>query len=126
MAARVELREGSFLARIELAGMIGARLHAAEALVDIGDEAGFGLLAVIHDVDARIDLAAYDVGDGLAHGLDVGLALGHQLLQRVGPGQAADMGRENAVLAFGFDRHGLSPRRAYLRVPTGRRQATTL
>ena len=62
------------------------RLRAGEPFMDIGDEAWLRLLAVIHDVDAGIDLAAHDIGHRIAHHGVVRLPFGHQLLQRIGPG----------------------------------------
>src|SRR6266436_9592967 len=85
------------------------RFHAAEPFVDIRDEAELRLLAVVDDVDPGLDLALDDVFNGLADGLVVArrvrLAVGHHVRERVGPGQAADMGGDDALAAFFVQRH---------------------
>ena len=112
MAVRIELGERALLARVDVRRVVLARLHAAEPFVDIGDEAGLRLLAVIDDVETRRDLAAYDVVHGIAHGLGIGrrmrVAVGHHVRERVGPGQGPDMGGDDAFLAFLLECHGCS------------------
>ncbi len=109
----VEFRESLLLAGIELRRVVVARLHAGQARIDIGDESRLGLLAVIHDVDAAIGLAPDHFGNGFANRLGedrrIGGAFGHHFRQRVGPGQASDMGGEDAPLPCFVDAHGGSP-----------------
>ena len=69
MAVRIEFGERALLARVDLRRVVVARLHAAEPFMDVRDEAGLGLLAVIDDIEAGRDLAADDVVHRLAHGL---------------------------------------------------------
>src|SRR5262245_47013803 len=96
MVREVEVRLGSELAA-----------EAVESVLDVGrvpDLAGF---AVADHVEADIDLALDDVGDGAAHhaiefGLVIGLATVFAQQQRdrvVGPRQAADVGSENPLAA---------------------------
>ncbi len=80
---------------------------ARKAVGDIGRIAGLRHFAVIDDVDADRSLAADDVEHGLTHhpvefALIKGFALilAHQHLPQFGrPRQAADMGRQDTVLA---------------------------
>ncbi len=83
-------------------------LEAAEAILDVAEEADLAHLAVGDDVDARLDLlldAILDRSGDLAverFGVvrAVVLALLHDVEQRMRPGQAADVRRENAVRAL--------------------------
>ena len=80
-------------------------LEPAEAVLHVAEEADLAHLAVGHDVDARLDLMAHPVGHRLGDlaveqlGV-VGTAV-LPLLQRVEelgrPGQAADVGGEDAI-----------------------------
>ena len=82
-------------------------LEAAEALVDIGDEARLAELAVVDHVDAELDLPAHDLADGAAQPRGMGLLVDRLALllgldrgeQIGGPRQAADMSGENAIAA---------------------------
>ena len=60
----VDLREVAVLTSSRPKGRPGdAGLEAAEALVDVVDEAGFTELAVVGDVDADVGLAVDDLVD---------------------------------------------------------------
>jgi hypothetical protein len=82
-------------------------LEAAEAFVDIGDEARLAELAVIDDVDAEIDLLADNLGDRGAQARGVRLLVDrlaplprlHNIEQIGGTRQAADMSGENSLAA---------------------------
>ena len=77
-----------------------------QAVGDISGIAGLRHLPVIDDVDADRSLAADDVDDRLAHQpvervlvIRLALILAHQHLPQLGRArQAADMGRQDAVL----------------------------
>jgi hypothetical protein len=81
---------------------------------DVAEEARLALLAVGHDVDAGVRLPAHHVGDRLPHQPNIGpvverlpaVSRGQDRDERVGPGQAADVGREDAVRAA---LHGVRP-----------------
>ena len=78
------------------------RLEALQPLAHVEEEAGLGLLAVGHDVDAGFRLLAHALGNGAAHALVV--AAGrlarelflHLVEQIPGARQAADMGRQDS------------------------------
>ena len=87
--------------------MNGALAGVAEArhpVLDVGEEALAGLLAVVADVDARLDLGGDARGGRLLDGALqlVGVdrlaaaAPAVQLGQRGGPGQAPGVGRQDA------------------------------
>ena len=86
--------------------------EARQPVLDIGGVGGLGLLAVVDDRDARLDLALDDIGRGLFHRrVEVGLrhrlaalAREDQIEQGFGARQAADMGGGKArghLQAFG-------------------------
>src|SRR5882762_4000622 len=80
--------------------------------MDVGDETELGLLAVVDDVDAGLDLALDDIGNRIADGSVVagraGLAVGHHVRERVRARQTADMGGDDAFVAFLVEGHGIS------------------
>ena len=93
-----------------------AALEAREAVVDVVAEAGLAQLAVAHDVDAGLALLGHDLGHGAVEALvELGL-VGRPLLLDAGPddldhvlgtGQAAGVGRDDAVGAPGHGRDGI-------------------
>ena len=88
-------------------------LEAVESFDDVGEEAGFALLAVSDNIDARFDLLPHHVRDRLTHlprklFAVVGLTLfleSKKRQQGVGAGQASHVGRENSLRAVV---HGIS------------------
>jgi hypothetical protein len=93
-----------------------AALEASEAVVDVVAEAGLAQLAVAHDVDAGLALLGHDLRHGAVEALvELGL-VGGPLLLDGGPddlhhvlwtGQAAGVGRDDAVGAPGHGRDGI-------------------
>src|SRR5207247_1764231 len=89
------------------AGFVGAVLQAGQPGVDIGSEAGAAILAVAGDVDANVDLFAYDLRDAPLHvlskpGVVVGRTnrLGLEALQDCwGAHQTSNVSRQDAVSA---------------------------
>src|SRR6266581_3229007 len=87
---------------VQTRGTIGA----IEPLAHVSEETWLRLLAVAHDVDAGFHLLAHALGDRAFHALVVGaFVVGetrqlrlHQVEQIRGPRQAADVGREDAVV----------------------------
>ena len=91
-------------------------LEAAEAVLDVAEEADLAHLPVGHDVDAVLDLLAHPVGHGVPHLTveELGvvrptvLPLLHRVEQLGRPGQAAGMRRQDA---FGAALHRVLPGR---------------
>src|SRR5207244_3499382 len=81
--------------------------EAVEALHDVAEEARLALLTVRHDVDARLGLLPDDVGDRVPDQLGEGLGIvglpavlrSEQGDERLGPGQAADVCRQDPFRA---------------------------
>ncbi len=110
----VEFRKRPVLARlVPIIGGLGAaaRLDAGQAFVDVGNKADAAHLAIGDDVDAGIGLTPHGLGDGaldarrerrLVDRLAALLPQDHRP-QIVGPRQAADMRRQNAIGAAFHD-----------------------
>src|SRR5690606_13386720 len=82
-------------------GLLGADLEAADALEDVRRPARLAELAVVHDVEAGLDLPKHDLLDGSP---EEGRLLGpgprvRPLEQGGRTDQAADVGRQDTVFA---------------------------
>ena len=118
-------------------GVRFAVLDAAQALDHVLRPGHFAVLAVVHDVEARVHLLTHRLGHcGCEAALEAGRVvvlselLGAERLHELGgPHQAAHMGSENALSAAlhasspgSVRRHGAGPRRAH---PTRSQPTTT-
>ncbi len=116
---RVIFRKRGDLLLEQLQLDVRTRLKAVEPLAHIGKKARLGEFPVRDDVDAAIDLFAYDVGDRGAQRLPKGLFVVrlpgifrlHHIEQPMRPRQAADMRGLDAVGIL-LQLHGWLPNRA--------------
>jgi hypothetical protein len=111
---RVEVRKGLDLARPGPRALVAVGrvdLEAAEAIVDVRDEARLAHLAVADDIDAEIGLLLDDRCDGLRHARAVAgfvdrlaALTGGACRDEIGrPRQAADMGGQDAIGALAHE-----------------------
>src|SRR5690606_35451715 len=88
-----------------LVNLVGAGLEAAHALEHIVGPARLAVFAVVHHIDARLELALHDVAGRRPHGVVellnviwIVLRLRRELPQLRGADDAADVGREDTVV----------------------------